>query len=521
MSHSELTGSRIAWVIPSVGPGSGGMRTILRHVEAATEEGCRCDVIVDDIAPRALSQAHLADYYGLLSASVFNDVPERVAPYDLVVATANTTVPLARSIPARHSCYFIQDFEPWFYPMGDDYLAAEQTYLAGLTPITIGRWLAHKLTQEYGLAPFHYDFCADLAVYGTMKEVRREHAVCILLQPDKPRRCCGMVGQVIDLLRILDPTLRIYTYGSAGNGRTHDPEVIDLGLISPAACADLYRHCSAGLCVSSSNPSRIPFEMMSCGLPVVDVYRENNLYDYCDSACVLADPSADALATAILLVANDVDKARDMREAGRRFMETRPMTYETDAFLDILIEVLSGTTACQADVPTKTIERHVAATPRSHALLLDQRLLAKRRARALADPIVGSRICVTIGNLTPPQGHGVVVPVWSDPAQKDIVWYPATRGDDGTWSFVIDPERHSANLVQYIIHVYTVDAGGGKHFVAAFSRWLAPSATAPLHTSEPDGPGTTGDGSSDKPSRQIRLGFAPVSNVRDGKTGSR
>jgi len=330
-----------------------------------------------------------------------------------------------------------------------------------------------------------------------------------------------MVGQVIDLLRILDPTLRIYTYGSAGNGRTHDPEVIDLGLISPAACADLYRHCSAGLCVSSSNPSRIPFEMMSCGLPVIDVYRENNLYDYCDSACVLADPSADALATAILLVANDVDKARDMREAGRRFMETRPMTYETDAFLDILIEVLSGTTACQADVPTKTIERHVAATPRSHALLLDQRLLAKRRARALADPIVGSRICVTIGNLTPPQGHGVVVPVWSDPAQKDIVWYPATRGDDGTWSFVIDPERHSANLVQYIIHVYTVDAGGGKHFVAAFSRWLAPSATAPLHTSEPDGPGTTGDGSSDKPSRQIRLGFAPVSNVRDGKTGSR
>ena len=112
MGHSELTDSRIAWVIPSVGPGSGGMRTILRHVEATIESGCRCDVIVDDDAPRALSQARLADYYGLSAAGVFNDVPERVAPYDLVVATANTTVPLARSIPARHSCYFIQDFEP-------------------------------------------------------------------------------------------------------------------------------------------------------------------------------------------------------------------------------------------------------------------------------------------------------------------------------------------------------------------------------------------------------------------------
>ena len=44
---------------------------------------------------------------------------------------------------------------------------------------------------------------------------------------------------------------------------THDPGVVDLGLVSPTACADLYRRCSVGLCVSSSNPSRIPFEMMS------------------------------------------------------------------------------------------------------------------------------------------------------------------------------------------------------------------------------------------------------------------
>jgi len=482
MDHSGLTGSRIAWVIPSVGPGSGGMRTILRHVEAAIKEGCRCDVVVDDDVPRALSQAHLADYYGLSSAGVFTDVPEQAVPYDLVIATANTTVSLARSISARYACYFIQDFEPWFYPMGDDYLAAEQTYLAGFIPITIGRWLAHKLAREYGLAPFHYDFCADLDVYGTMKEVQREHAVCILLQPDKPRRCCGMVGHVIDLLRTLDPTMKIYTYGSAGTERAHNPKVVDLGLISPAACADLYRRCSVGMCVSSSNPSRIPFEMMSCGLPVVDVYRENNLYDYCDSACVLADPSADALATAILLVANDVDRARDMGEAGRRFMETRPMKCETDAFLDILIEILSGATMCQADVPAKTIEKHVAATPRSHTLFLDQRLLAKRHAKALVNPIVGSHIRVTIDNLMLPQGHEVVVPVWSNPAQKDIVWYPATCGDDGIWSFIIDLKRHSANLTQYIIHVYTVDTEGGKHFIAAFSRWLAPNATASLCT---------------------------------------
>ena len=43
---------------------------------------------------------------------------------------------MGRGIPV----YFVQDFEPLFYPMGSDYLLAENTYRKGLYHITTGAW---------------------------------------------------------------------------------------------------------------------------------------------------------------------------------------------------------------------------------------------------------------------------------------------------------------------------------------------------------------------------------------------
>ena len=66
--------------------------------------------------------------------------------------------------------------------------------------------------------------------------------------------------------------------------------------------------------MSASNPSRIPFEMMAAGLPVVELYKENNIYDMPDEGVLLARPTPEAIASAIIhLVDSEERKKQNVR----------------------------------------------------------------------------------------------------------------------------------------------------------------------------------------------------------------
>lgn len=69
--------------------------------------------------------------------------------------------------------YFVQDFEPWFFPVGTDSVLAENTYRFGLYGITAGRWLAQKLSADYGMECDHYEFGSDFGRYSYTNSGRR------------------------------------------------------------------------------------------------------------------------------------------------------------------------------------------------------------------------------------------------------------------------------------------------------------------------------------------------------------
>ena len=52
-------------------------------------------------------------------------------------------------LPTRR-LYFIQDFEPLFYPAGAEYVLAEETYRFGFRAITVGPMLADLLRDRFG-----------------------------------------------------------------------------------------------------------------------------------------------------------------------------------------------------------------------------------------------------------------------------------------------------------------------------------------------------------------------------------
>lgn len=344
-----------AWFIPSFIGGSGGYRTIFQHINYMSSE-YQCDVYVYDSGDYRSEEeikAREEKLYGKCRCRFIlgHKIPSGKS-YDVLVATSWLTADIVHHYPGGgKKLYFVQDYEPLFYPAGDTYLRAAGTYELGFSHITIGRWLTHRLKENHGADAAYFDFGADKAIYCYDERIRRENAVCFIYQPDKPRRGAGLGLDALALVKKMRPEVKIYLYGSF-HKKYPVFEYTDLGLLSPAQCAKLYNKCQVGLCISASNPSRIPFEMMACGLSVVDIHAENNLYDYPNNVIVLAKCRAEALAQAVVDLLDDASRRNQIRDNALRFMEDRDICREALRFTELVNLLVSGEKICQK-IPQK------------------------------------------------------------------------------------------------------------------------------------------------------------------------
>lgn len=325
---------RAAWVLPSLIEGSGGHRTILQNVQYLIRKGYECDVYVEDkgevknseeLRRQAETLFGKHDCRFILGYDIQGE-------YDIIFATAWFTAKVVRDCNSKAvKAYFIQDFEALFNPMGDGYILACNSYGYGLKPVTIGRWLSHKMQTEYHTPSRYFDFCADRRIYRPLPEAKKEHAICFVYQPDKPRRCSVLGIEALGIVKFLRPDVKIYLYGSNIKGNVWF-EHENLGIIPLEKCNALYNKCEVGLCISSSNPSRIPFEMMAAGLPVVDLYMENNFYDMPNEGVRLAHTTPESIAQALIEILDHPEKAAEMSEAGKRYMADKDLEHGFEQF---------------------------------------------------------------------------------------------------------------------------------------------------------------------------------------------
>lgn len=317
----------VAWLVPDLIDGSGGHRTILQNAHYLQQRGFTIRIHLEH-APRAQAGETPAQVIQRMFGYALEQVSVgwvNLPPCDILVATAWHSARFVDHAPgARHKAYFVQDLESQFAPAGYYQLMAENSYKFGLVPITIGNWLGHELQDRYQSGSFNFDFCADLGVYRDLPDAPREDAICFIHQPEKPRRAAALGLEALHLVKMKRPSLRIITYGSDAKPAAAFP-IEHLGLLGLEQCNQLYNRCALGLCLSSTNPSRIPFEMMAAGLPVVELHRPNTLFDLPESASLLCDQTAEALAAGILHLMDHPEKREQMSRAGREFMQQRDM----------------------------------------------------------------------------------------------------------------------------------------------------------------------------------------------------
>lgn len=334
--------TKVAWFVPSPMEGSGGHRTIFQNVNALALQGYECDIYIEDdnsyLSYKDMKSS-IIKYFGEIKANLFLGFGTE-EKYDVIFATAWHTAKVVRDIPYdAKKFYFVQDFEAYFNPMGDGYLLAENSYKYNLIPITIGKWLSNVMAERFHTPSSYFDFCADHNVYRKLPGVKKEKAICFIYQPEKPRRCSIIGIEALGIVKHLMPEVKIYLYGSKNKTNVWF-EHTNLELISVEECNKLYNKCSVGLCISSSNPSRIPFEMMAAGLPVVDIYRENNLYDMPDGGVKLADQTPESIANALISILTNEEQIHKMSEFGIGYMEEKTLEYGYMQFTEAVRKIV-------------------------------------------------------------------------------------------------------------------------------------------------------------------------------------
>ncbi|MDO5480114.1 MAG: glycosyltransferase family 4 protein, partial [Candidatus Saccharibacteria bacterium] len=334
---------RIAWFAPDLIEGSGGHRTIFQNANELIKRGYACDLIIKPIWRPMLPNEiynNIKEWYGDFDGDVFNDY-NLVRDYDMVIATGWETASPAADTNIKRKLYFMQDYEPWFFAMGVPYLLAKKTYEYDLFPVAIGHYLPEKMKQDYKKDAGQFDFCADLTQYYKKKDVKKENAICFVYQPSKPRRCAEMGMKALQIVQKLRPDVKIYLFGSP-KMVPYNIEAEHLGILPIEKCNDLYNSCKVGLCLSTTNPSRVPFEMMAAGLPVVELGLENNLYDFPEDGCLLVELSPEAIANAILKILDDEKLAKRLSDGGVKYMKKYPLDKGYEQFGKIIDTIFEG-----------------------------------------------------------------------------------------------------------------------------------------------------------------------------------
>lgn len=302
----------LLWFIPDFNVGSGGHLNIFRtiwHLEQMgyTSRLVICTPVTHHDAREARDE--IRKHFFPLQAQVLlglNGLP----PSEFAVATGWDTAYAVRAFTgAQHKLYFVQDYEPHFYPVGSESVLAENTYHFGFFGITAGGWLASKLAQEYGMVTHPVGFGVELDRYKRLPrrepEIRR---VFFYARPPTPRRAFEIGLLVLNAVweRMPDTQFVLAGWDTAGY---HIPfPHLACGTVALDDLPDLYSQCDVALVVSLTNASLLPLELMACGCAVVSNQGPNVEWLLNEDVATLAHASPEALTEAVCGLLQDDEK---------------------------------------------------------------------------------------------------------------------------------------------------------------------------------------------------------------------
>jgi glycosyltransferase involved in cell wall biosynthesis len=267
---------RIAMVIPPFSRGSGGHSLLMQILIRLERRGHICSVWVHDYSeqsrrvPAGNLRRDIRDFFAPIDGPVYNSLDEWHGA-DVVLATGwQTAHPVLLLERCFAKLYVVNDHEPEFYATSAESVLAADTYRHGLPCVAGSPWLRDLLVNRYGASAEAFEYGVDHEIYRPRPVSRRTDTVIYYARSETPRRAVPIGLMALAELHRRRPDVRIALFGSTFPMRTPFPHV-QLGILDPVELSWLYSEATAGLCLSLTNFSLMPKEMMACGLPCVEL----------------------------------------------------------------------------------------------------------------------------------------------------------------------------------------------------------------------------------------------------------
>jgi O-antigen biosynthesis protein len=301
----------IHWVIPGFEQGAGGHMTIFRFVEGLEKLGHRQTIWVQNAGgnPDDLRKNIQSWYRGISDNVVVRLLPNdtRQMSGDVIIATDCWTVyPTISAHNFKERFYFIQDFEPYFHPVGENYFVAEQTYRMGLCGLCAGDWLMER-AQAYGMWARKWELAVDNEFYfpsglrtrGAAPPRGGDFKIAFYSRGYTPRRGKMLGIAAFEELQKRGLRFKVIMFGEQPSQAKFDFTYEERGILVPEQLAAIYHECDVGVVFSGTNYSLVPLEMMACELPVLEIDTESTRAIYKHGEVTFARPNPQEIADAV------------------------------------------------------------------------------------------------------------------------------------------------------------------------------------------------------------------------------
>lgn len=324
---------------------SGGRTSILRIGTGLCELGYKVKYVL--LNNQNLEDAHRQAIINLKNVSgEFVKYKEFVSSENtVVIATASNTV-FYLPFFEGYKMYFVQDYEPTFFPLGDRYLIAKKTYELGYHIVSLGKWNLKKIKSECQIKDEkldYVDFPCSLEEYPfkkrNYKEISTKKKIKVAAYIKEVGRRLPLItqGLLTNLKARFEEEgidIEIIYYGESKSFKCDGGR--NVGKLNKQQLRELYYNVDFGFVASYSNVSLVPYEMISTGLPVIEI-KDGSFKDFFPEDCaILVDVSVDDIYKKIKYYLNHYNDLEEMACRARKYITTLDWKNTINQFAEII-----------------------------------------------------------------------------------------------------------------------------------------------------------------------------------------
>jgi glycosyltransferase involved in cell wall biosynthesis len=333
---SERERLRLAMVIPPFARGSGGHNTLFQIFSRLERRGHSCSVWLADYHNQlrevwpAVLRHDINEFFASFRGPVYKGFDQWQGA-DVVMATGWQTVHAAlRLDQCRARAYVVNDHEPEFFATSTERVLAEDTYRHGLHCIAASPWLRDLLIDRYDASADAFQLGVEQDTYQPRPVTRRTDTVVYYARHSTARRAVPIGLLALTELHRKRPDLRIVLFGSPDTMYAAFPYE-SMGLLSPTQLSWLYSEATVGLCLSLTNFSLMPKEMLACGLPCVELagVSAESIFGE-DGPLELAALEPRVIAEALERLLEDPERRERRSREGIEFVASHTWEHATD-----------------------------------------------------------------------------------------------------------------------------------------------------------------------------------------------